>query len=108
MPDFVDFNERYKDLGIKTFAICTKYRDKVKGCWESVEEKNMSGFINGADEFNRSNFKLKYYVDSTPKVYILDKDRKIIMKNIGGNQLDAVFEQILSREEKAASSNPEK
>lgn len=101
MPDFVEFNEKYAELGVKTFAICTKYRDKVKGCWESVKEKNMTGFINAADEFNRSGFKVKYFVDSTPKVYILDKNREILMKNIGAHQLDAVFEQILSRKNEA-------
>lgn len=99
MPEFVAFNERFKDLGVKTFAICTKYREKVKGCWESVKEKNMTGFINAADENNQSNFKLKYFVDSTPKVYILDKNREIIMKNIGANQLDEVFEHIFEQKE---------
>lgn len=95
MPSYVEFNEEFKHKGVKTFAICTKYRDKVKDCWESVEEKNMHGFINGADEFNRSDFKLKYNVDSTPKVFILDKNREIIMKNIGGNQLKRAFEEII-------------
>ena len=95
MPDFIEFNEKYKDKGIKTFAICTKYREKVKDCWEYVKEKDMLGFINGADEFNQSNFKLLYNVDSTPKIFILDKDRKIIMKNIGASQLERVFEEVI-------------
>ncbi len=105
MPGFIEFNEKYKDKGIKTFAICTKYRDKVKGCWEYVKEKNMSGFINGADEFNQSDFKLKYNVDSTPKLYILDKNREIIMKNIGADQLERVFEELIKikSEEKESS-----
>ena len=100
MPQFVEFNERYKDQGIKTFAICTKYKEKTKDCWEMVKEKDMLGFYNGADEFNRSGFKVKYNVTSTPKVYILNKEREILMKNIGPEQLDAVFEQIFEMEEK--------
>ena len=95
MPAFVEFSEKYKEKGVKVFAICTKYRDKVKNCWESVKEKDMLGFINGADEFNRSDFKLKYNVDSTPKVFILDKDREIIIKNIGAEQLEQVFENVI-------------
>lgn len=97
MPDFVAFNEKFKDKGIKTLAICSKYRDKVEGCWESVKEKGMEGFINAADPYNKSNFKLKYFVDSTPKVYILDPNREIIMKNIGAQQLESVFDEIYRR-----------
>ena len=103
MPGFIEFAENYKELNIKVFAICTKYRDKVKDCWEYVNDKNMLGFINGADEFNKSDFKIKYYVSSTPKVYILDKNREILMKNIGAEQLDRVFEEILTRAEEESS-----
>ena len=99
MPGFVEFAEKYKDKNIKVFAICTKYREKVEGCWDYVKEKDMLGFINGADEFNRSDFKLKYFVNTTPKVYILDKNREILMKNVGADQLDAVFESIFKQKE---------
>lgn len=94
MPEFVDFNEKNKDKGIKTFAICTKFKEKTKDCWEMVKEKKMLGFYNGADEFHKSRFKVKFNVDTTPKVFILDKNREILMKNIAASQLDRVFEEI--------------
>lgn len=99
MPGFVEFNEKYKEKGIKTFAICTKLKDKVADCWEMIEEKNMHGFINAADEFHKSRFKIKYNVDTTPKIFILDRDRKILMKNVGASQLEKVFEEIFKKEE---------
>lgn len=95
MPQYIDFDKRWRDKGVRTFAICSKHKDKVKSCWEYVHEKDMLGFINGADEFHKSRFKIKYNVQSTPKVFILDKDRKILMKNVGGDQLDRVMEEIL-------------
>ncbi len=97
MPDFVAFNEHWKSAGVKTFAICTKHKDKTKNCWESLEDKNMLGFINGADEHHLSRFKLKYNVVKTPKVFILDKNREILMKNLGADQLDVVMRDIFTR-----------
>ena len=60
----------------------------------------MLGFINGADQYHQSRFKFKYNVSSTPKVYILNKDREILMKNIGSDQLEKVMIEILKREKR--------
>jgi len=98
MPDFVAFNELWKPKGVKVFAICSKHQDKTKTCWEKLEEKDMLGFINAADEYHRSRFKLHYNVSTTPKVFILNKDREILLKNIGADQLDSVMREILKRE----------
>jgi len=105
MPEFVEFNEKFKDKGIKTFAICTKFKDKTKECWEMVKEKNMLGFYNGADEFHKSRFKIKYNVDTTPKVFVLDKNREILMKNIAASQLERVFEEISKIQEEERLDN---
>jgi hypothetical protein len=43
--------------------------------------------------------KLKYNVTQTPKVFNLNKDREILMKNIGPEELEPVFEDIFIREE---------
>lgn len=95
MPDYVKFNEKWESKGVKTLAICTKHQDKTKTCWDSIKEKEMGGFINAADEYHRSKFKVKYNVTSTPKLFILDRNREIIMKNIGADQLDMVMEEII-------------
>lgn len=100
MPGFVEFNEKYAEKGIKTFTICTKLRDKTKDCWEMIEEKNMTGFINTADENHTSGFKVKFNVTTTPKVFILNKEREILMKNIGSDQLEPVFEELFKRAER--------
>ena len=98
MPGFVEFNEKWSAQGIKTLAVCTKLQDKTETCWEKLEEKEMMGFINGADQYFKSRFRLKYNVTTTPKVFILDKDRQILMKNIGSDQLESVMIEILKRE----------
>ncbi len=95
MSQFIEFDKKWREKGVRTFAICSKHKDAIKECWEYVEEKDMLGFINGADEFHRSRFKIKYNVQTTPKIFILDKNREILMKNIGGDQLERVMEEIL-------------
>jgi len=97
MPSIVEFHEKYQDQGVKLLAICTKHRDKTPTCWEPLEEKKMLGFINAADTNHRSQFKVKYNVKTTPKIFILDPDRKILMKNIGGEQLDDVMQELMRR-----------
>ena len=97
MPKFVEFNEKWKDTGVKLFAICSKHQDKTENCWKDLEKKNMLGFINAADQYHRSRFKLKYNVMTTPKVFVLDKNREILIKNIGGDQIDDIMQEILKR-----------
>jgi peroxiredoxin len=100
IPKVVEFNEQYKDKGVKVFAICTKHREKTKGCWEALKERNMLGFINAADENHKSRFKIKFNVKTTPKIFILNRDREILMKNIGSEQLSKVMDNILSTNKK--------
>lgn len=100
MPKFVEFGDKWKDSGVKIFAICTKHQDKTKTCWDKLEEKNMLGFINAADEYHRSRFKLKYNVTTTPKVFILNKDREILLKNLGAEQLENAMLEILKTDKR--------
>lgn len=98
MPDVVNFYEAYKDKGVEILAICTKHQEKLKTCWEVLEEKNMTNFINAGDELHLSAFKLKYNIKTTPKIFILDKERKILIKDIGAEHLGPVMDEILMRE----------
>ncbi len=101
MPNIVEFGKEYKSKGVEVFAICTKHMDKVSTCWESIEEKEMLGFTNAADQYHKSSFKTKYDIRTTPKIFILDKDKKILIKGIGGEQLPEVMDEIIKSENAA-------
>ena len=98
-PKVIDFYKTYKDSSISIVAICTKLNTDAKPkCLEYIEgKKDMDLFINAFDPFLRSRYKQKYDIRSTPKVYILDKDKNILLKNIGGEQLKEVMDQVLSQ-----------
>jgi thiol-disulfide isomerase/thioredoxin len=98
MPDVVKFYEKNKDKGVKMLGVCTKGGDKMATCWPAVKEKGMEGFINTADEYSRYNMKIK--VKSTPKIFILDENKEILIKDIPGEELDRIFQEILGFEEK--------
>ncbi len=101
MPEIIKFSQNFKDKGIKMVAVCTKGRDKVAECWEFVKEKNMGVFdYNLTDEMYRSRFHVKYDVRTTPKIFILDKDKKIILKNVAGEKLEEIMTEVMKNDGK--------
>ncbi|MBK7637209.1 MAG: thioredoxin fold domain-containing protein [Saprospiraceae bacterium] len=97
MPDVVSFYKKNKDK-VKLISICTKGGENTKTCWPAVKEKGMEDFINTADEYSRYNMKVR--IKSTPKVFVLDENKEIIIKDIPAEELDKIFNEIVSFEEK--------
>ena len=100
-PFMVEFAKKYKDRGVKVFAVCTAVTEKGPDCWKGVEEKGFSDFLflNTYDPFIRSRYKTLYDVKTTPQIFILDRKHEILMKRIGGEQLDKVMEDVMKFEE---------
>lgn len=72
--------DKYKDRGLKVFAV---YTQEKKDDWvDFIAEKNLFDFINCYDPHYESNFRIFYDVYSTPTMYLLDKDKKIIAKRL--------------------------
>ena len=99
LPDVKAFYEKYRTKGVEIFGVCTKLGKEANSCWDGVKEHEMP-WINVNDPFMRSKFKTLYDIRSTPKIFVLDKDKKIISKGIGGEQLEEVIEHELIQMEK--------
>lgn len=83
--------DRFEPYGFKVFAVHAK-ADREK--WEKfVVEHELFDFINCWDPQNQSNFQAYYHVNSTPQMYLLDKDKKIIGKRL---QIDQYADMLLS------------
>ncbi|MFZ1750037.1 MAG: TlpA disulfide reductase family protein, partial [Saprospiraceae bacterium] len=102
MPDVVKFYQNNRNKGVKIFGVCTKGGDKTSTCWPAIKEKGMEDFINTADEYQRYHAKVK--VAKTPKIFILDHKKEILLKDFSGEELDRIFNEILSYEEKKLES----
>jgi thiol-disulfide isomerase/thioredoxin len=78
-PKLKAYYEKAKNENIEVFAVCTT-ADKAK--WTKYIEDNKLTWINGWDPQRSSHFDFYYNVQSTPLVYILDRNKKIIAKKL--------------------------
>lgn len=78
-PKLKAYYEKAKSDNIEIFAVCTT-SDKEK--WAKYIQENKLTWINGWDPKRGSNFDYYFNVQSTPMVFILDKDKKIIAKKL--------------------------
>ncbi len=104
IPKVVEFYEEYASKGIKVLGICNRRKDEKKMCWDAIKERKMEGWIHATDPFLQG--KSKYNITSNPRVFVLDKDKKIISKGIGSDQLKEVldFHLLKLENEKAGNS----
>lgn len=86
--------DKFKDYGLKVFAVHTQ---NEKDKWEKfVTDHELFDFINCWDPHNQTNYRIYYHIESTPVLYLLDKDKRIIAKKLDVDQL----EDLLKREYK--------
>ena len=78
-PKLIEWYKQNKGNGIEVFAVCTKDDKQV---WEKYITDHDLTWINGWDPERLSHFDYFYNVESTPLIYILDRDKKIIAKRL--------------------------
>jgi peroxiredoxin len=82
--------EKYMDRGVQVYAVCTEFDDAM---WkEFIVEFGVEYWINVNDLENISNFRGKYNVMGTPRLFILDAKKEIIAKQIDADALDEILE----------------
>lgn len=97
MPDLVAFYDKYKDKGVEVVAVCTKQGDEIPKCWKFIKENKMVLLTNIVDTYAR--YYKPYNIKSTPQIFVLDQQRKIVAKRIEPNQLGSVMDQLFKMEE---------
>mgnify|MGYP001286141593 CR=1 FL=1 len=102
-PHVVDMYNKLKHKGVKVMTICTKR--ELDECWKYTQESKMDGFINTVDPHNMSRFRTKFDVRTTPKIYILDKDKKILLKNFAIEKITEIMEEVIRVEESKTERN---
>ena len=85
--------QKYKEKGLEVFAI---YSMDDKDEWvEFLEKEQLWDWINVWDANNETRFKISYDVRKTPRVFVLDENKKIVTKNLSVEQLEHYFKQNL-------------
>ncbi len=103
-PKFIKaYNEKnLKELGVTVFAVYLhrnindwdKYTAHIKKWFDFVIEHNMDVFVNVWEPFGYTRFRDKFDISSSPVLYLLDENKKIIAKRIGYDQAINIIEGI--------------
>jgi thiol-disulfide isomerase/thioredoxin len=78
-PKLKAYYDKAKDNGVEVFAVCTI---SDRQAWAKYIEENDLQWINGWDPQRATHYDYYYNVQSTPIVYILDRNKKIIAKKL--------------------------
>lgn len=96
-PEILD---AYQDLNVQVMAI---YTQQEKETWQKyIDDNQLYDFINCYDPNYRTNFRIYYDVFSTPTIYLLDKDKKIVAKRLDIDNLKGFLDH--ERKRKAEKS----
>jgi len=88
-PKLKIYYEKARNNNIEVFAVCTT---SDKPAWKKYIEENGLTWINGWDPDRSTHFDFYYNVQSTPMIYILDKNKKIIAKKISVDDIPSFID----------------
>jgi thiol-disulfide isomerase/thioredoxin len=78
-PKLKNYYDKAKNEGVEVFTVCTT---TDKDAWSKYIEEHELNWINGWDPERLTHFDYFYNVQSTPTIYILDRNKKIIAKRL--------------------------
>jgi peroxiredoxin len=96
-PEIRAFYDKWKSKGVGVFSIAANAKNKQE--WLDFRAKyNVNWDTDVIDPQLTSRYHEKYFIDITPEIYVLDKNHKIIAKNLRPHQLDEVVEGELKKQ----------
>ncbi len=97
---FKEMQDTLKDLNVKVFALYTQYdREEWKGFIEKNELFDDDWYNVWDGPMPHSNFRNLYDIYSTPVVYLLAEDKRIVAKRINVDDIKKVIEHDKKRQE---------
>jgi len=101
-PVMKEFYAKWKDRGVEIFSICTK-QGEIDKCWDYIDEQEIGDWLHATDRYQR--FYKDYDIHSTPTIFVLDENKKIVSKRIGAQQLDELLTALEEAKELEKSTN---
>ena len=94
-PKMKEFSDKYWEKGVEILAI---YTQTDKNEWgEFIKAQGLENWKNAWDPHNQTGFRLFYDIRSTPSIYLLDKNKKILAKRIDVETLQLIIDDELKR-----------
>ena len=92
-PNVVRMYNKFKDKGFTIYSVSL---DRTKGEWERAIRNDNLPWTHVSDlKFWQSTAAQQYGVQAIPATFLLDKDGKIIAKNLRGDALEAKLDEVL-------------
>lgn len=95
-------DNKLKDRGVTVIAVYLhrninewdKYTKHINSWFDFVLKNKMTKWLNVWEPFGYSQYRDKYDISSSPVLYLLDKDKKIIAKRIAYDQAISIIDEI--------------
>lgn len=97
-PKVKAYYDKVKTKGVQVFAVCTEVEMEK---WKNFIKEYKLDWINVADPKLQNNFRIEFDIKTTPQIFILDKDKKIIAKKIDEETLEKILDRELEGKKKA-------
>lgn len=92
--------QHLKNEGVKVLAVNTITDSDT---WKEYIRENELDWINAGDVHVRSNFRYEYNIESVPRVFILDKDKKIIARRLGAEDIEPFMKNYIKAKRNSGS-----
>lgn len=103
MPIIKKMYDSLHKMGVEVYAVGVEQEyDK----WKQFIIDNDLNWINVIDIYNETNFRTVYDIQSTPVIYLLDNEKRIIAKKMGAEQLRDILDRELGLKDKNAPYTP--
>ncbi len=93
-PKLLEWYHKNKPKGVEVVAIGTETNAEP---WKKYIRENKLDWINIFDPTYQTGFKKTYDIYSTPVIYVLDENKKIIAKRLDVDQLDGFLEHMINQ-----------
>lgn len=94
-PKLRDYYKEVHPKGVEVFAVSTK--QELEAWKEFIEDKQLTDWINVHDRGGRNRIHDIYDIYSTPVIYLLDKDKKILAKRLDLETLQKILDSELEK-----------
>lgn len=90
VPKLSETMDSIPDTKAQVFAVCLENNEPE---WKKFVEEKKLDFINVWDPYNQTNFRKLYDINSTPVIFLLDKNKEIVGKQLGVEQIKDFIER---------------
>lgn len=94
-PKILEISEKYWAHGVEVIGIYTQVEQNV---WTKyIEDKGLQEWHNVWDPYNQSGFRDSYDVKTSPSIYLIDKEKRIIGKRIDAETLEKMLDDFINK-----------